>query len=54
VIIPRNEGSFTIPQAIFSFFDPASNTYKTLTTKEFNLEVEKGSGQLSVSTTSSQ
>ena len=54
VIIPRNEGSFTIPKASFSFFDNGSNSYKTLTTEAYTLEIEKGSGQLSVSTTSSQ
>ena len=54
VIIPRNEGDFTIPQATFSYFDPSSNTYKTIATQEFKLEVEKGSGQLSVSSASSQ
>jgi len=54
VIIPRNEGSFTIPKAIFSYFDPQTNSYKTLTTQEFTLQVEKGAGQVSVSTSSSQ
>jgi hypothetical protein len=54
VIIPRNEGSFTIPKATFSFFDPQTNNYKTLTTEEYTLQIEKGSGQLSVSTTSFQ
>jgi hypothetical protein len=54
VIIPRNEGNFTIPSAAFSFFNSQNETYKTLTTEEFTLQIEKGSGQLSVSTTSSQ
>ena len=54
VIIPRNEGTFKIPKATFSFFDPQTSTYKTLTTEEYTLQIEKGSGQLSVSTTSSQ
>jgi hypothetical protein len=54
VIIPRNEGTFTIPQALFSFFDNQTNSYKTLSTQEYKLEIEKGSGQLSVSTTSLQ
>jgi len=54
VIIPRNEGTFTIPKATFAFFDPQSGAYKTLSTNEFVLKIEKGSGQLSVSTTSSQ
>jgi len=54
VIIPRNEGSYTIPKATFSFFDPHSSTYKTLNTEEYTLQIEKGSGQLSVSSTSLQ
>jgi len=54
VIIPRNEGTFTIPKATFSFFDPQANTYKTLSTQEFVLQIEKGSGQTTVSTTSYQ
>jgi hypothetical protein len=54
VIIPRNEGNFTIPKATFSFFDPQSNTYKTIATQEFSLQIEKGSGQTAVTTTSLQ
>jgi hypothetical protein len=54
VIIPRNEGNFTIPPAVFTFFNPQNGTYKTLATEEFTLQIEKGAGQLSVSTTSSQ
>jgi len=54
VIIPRNEGTFTIPKAMFSFFDPQTGTYKILMTEEYTLQIEKGTGQLSVSTTSSQ
>lgn len=54
VIIPRNEGNFTIPSASFSFFNSQNETYKTLKTEEFTLQIEKGSGQLSVSTSSSQ
>ena len=54
VIIPRTDGTFTIPPATFSYFDPNTNSYKTINTQEFKLEVEKGSGTVSVSTTSSQ
>jgi len=54
VIIPRNEGTFTIPKATFSFFNPQTNSYKTLTTEEYILKIERGSGQLSVSTNSYQ
>lgn len=42
--IPRYAGNFTIPKAEFSFFDPKSGTYKILSTEEFNLKVNPGSG----------
>lgn len=44
VAIPRNAGTFKIPSVQFSYFDPSSNTYKTLNTEEYTLHVEKGSG----------
>lgn len=40
--IPRYEGSYSIPAAEFTFFDLNSNSYKTLTTPEYALEVAKG------------
>jgi len=42
--IPRYAGDFTIPPAYFSFFDLKSGAYKTLSTPEFKLHVEKGAG----------
>ena len=54
VIIPRNEGTFTIPKATFSFFDPYTNSYKTLSTQEFTLQIEKGTGQTTITTASLQ
>ncbi len=42
--IPRYPGDFTIPSVYFSFFDVKSGTYKTLSTPEYNLQVEKGEG----------
>lgn len=42
--IPRYAGDFTIPKTEFSFFDPKSGTYKTLSTEEFSLHVEPGQG----------
>jgi hypothetical protein len=54
VIIPRNDGAFKIPPAPFSFFDPQTNSYKTLKTSEYQLQIEKGSELLSVSNSSSQ
>lgn len=42
VITPRSSGTFTIPASSLSYFDTASGTYKTVTTEEFIIEVEKG------------
>ncbi|HBS85156.1 MAG: hypothetical protein A2W91_01590 [Bacteroidetes bacterium GWF2_38_335] len=44
VIIPRHAGKFTIPAVTFSYFDPASGTYKTLKSEEYTINVKKGSG----------
>jgi hypothetical protein len=40
--IPRYAGDFTIPKTEFSYFDPKSQTYKTLSTPEYQLHVEQG------------
>ena len=42
--IPRHSGKFTIPPVTLTYFDLASNSYKTLTTQEYSLDVAKGSG----------
>jgi len=42
--IPRYAGDFTIPSVAFSYFDIKSGTYKTLSTPEYKLHVEKGAG----------
>lgn len=42
--IPRFPGDFTIPAVMFSYFDTKSETYKTLSSEEYNLHVEKGEG----------
>jgi hypothetical protein len=44
LLIPRNPGDFTIAPLTFSYFDVASNQYKTLKSNEFNFKVEKGAG----------
>ncbi len=43
-VIPRYAGDFTIPASEFSYFDIKSGSYKTLSTKEFKLHVEPGTG----------
>ena len=42
--IPRYAGDFEIPAIRFSYFDPRSGSYKTLTSEPFKLHVEKGAG----------
>ena len=42
--IPRNAGTYKVPAVKFSYFDIKSREYKTLTTEEYELHVEKGSG----------
>lgn len=41
-LIPRFAGTFKIPPVEFSYFDVKSGNYKTLSTPEFTVEVEKG------------
>jgi len=40
--IPRFAGDFKIPPINFAFFDPASGTYKSLSSNPFTIHVEKG------------
>lgn len=51
VIIPRHSGDFTIPSLSFSFFDPEEKRYKTLTSEELQVSVDRGTGDTSVTMT---
>ena len=42
--IPRYAGEFEIPAVEFSYFDLKSETYKTISTEPYKLNVEKGEG----------
>ncbi|MBN1596966.1 MAG: protein BatD [Bacteroidales bacterium] len=42
--IPRHAGHFTVPPFSLVYFDPLSRTYKTITTRSFDIIVEKGEG----------
>ncbi|MDR2533209.1 MAG: BatD family protein [Tannerellaceae bacterium] len=44
VAIPRYAGDFKIPAVMFSYFDPKTGTYKTLSAGPYNLHVEKSDG----------
>jgi hypothetical protein len=43
-IVARHAGNFRIAPLRFSWFDPAAETYRTITTKEFTFNVLKGEG----------
>ena len=45
--IPRMEGSYTIPQFLFSYFDPRQVRYVTLSSREIPLEVAADSTAMS-------
>lgn len=42
LLIPRHEGNYTIAPFRFSYFNPFTQRYVTLNSKEFKLEVAKG------------
>lgn len=39
---PQTPGAYTIPAIAFSYYDPATGSYKTLTTQPVNVQVSKG------------
>lgn len=41
-LVPQFQGSYTIAPIAFSYFDPVSETYKTINSTALNIEVEKG------------
>lgn len=44
LFIPRYAGTYRIAPIVFNYFDPESKSYKTRTSKEFVIQVERGSG----------
>jgi hypothetical protein len=47
LMIPRKPGKFTIKPVTFSYFDLAKNRYISLTSPEYTINVERGSGDAS-------
>lgn len=45
VVTPRASGTYTIPAARFVYFDPLSDSYKTIEGESYTIEVEKGKEQ---------
>ena len=47
LVIPRHDGDFVIPAATISYFDVASDSYKTLSTEPISIRVNKGTQSVS-------
>lgn len=45
-LVPRKEGYYTIPPIRFTYYDTQSNSYKTLQTQPFRINVAKGDGSV--------
>lgn len=43
--VPRNQGKYTIPAISFTYYDVSTNTYKTIHTQSFNINVVPGDGK---------
>lgn len=43
--IPRAGGDYTIPAIEYSYYDPQADTYKTLTTPEYNLHIARSTSE---------
>ncbi len=50
IVIPRHNGTFEIPPVTLTYFDLTSNSYKTLTTERYNINVVKGAADSSPTT----
>lgn len=48
-IVPQQKGSYPIPPIRFSYFDPATEQYKTLSSDEIVIDVENGTATLATS-----
>ncbi len=44
IAVPRHAGNYTIPGVEFCYFDTKAKTYKTVCSKDFQIEVAKGQG----------
>lgn len=42
LVVPRNQGNYTIPAIDFVYYDTQSSSYKTVSTQPINLKVNKG------------
>lgn len=54
LIIPRHAGTFTIPSVEFTYFNPQTEQFKTLTAKSIDVRVVKGEGDDTQSSTANR
>lgn len=45
LVVPRNQGSYTIPAVSLTYYDTSSNQYKTVKTAPLTIKVEPGDGK---------
>ena len=45
LVVPRNQGSYTIPAVSLTYYDTSSNMYKTVKTAPLTIKVEPGDGK---------
>lgn len=45
LVVPRNQGKYTIPSVSFIYYDVDANAYKTIKTKSFEVNVAPGDGK---------
>ena len=48
LVVPRHQGKYEVPPVEFTYYDTSSNSYKTLRSQPFTLDVAKGDGSSSV------
>lgn len=47
LVVPRNQGTYTIPAVKLTYYDTSTSSYKTVQTQPISVTVEKGSGKSS-------
>ncbi|PHR13808.1 MAG: BatD protein [Aequorivita sp.] len=52
-VVPQFKGTYPVNPITFSFFDPKTEKYRTITSKEFTIEVENGPISSATATTNS-
>ncbi len=45
LVVPRNQGTYTIPAVKLTYYDTSSSSYKTIQTQPISVTVAKGSGK---------